>query len=129
MSTSTYESMTIKLPEGLESAVRFILANHVGRLRAIGREALTMLVREMGIQAHERQVRMAIHELRRGGLLICSAPGEDGGYYLAANLQEFDEFIECELHPKAIDMLETEKAMRNAARQQFGEASQPGLMS
>ena len=72
-------------------------------------------------------MRQAIHDLRRAGFLICSAPGEDGGYFMAATLEEFEEFCERELHPKAVDMLETESAMRAAARQQFGEATQPGI--
>jgi len=72
--------------------------------------------------------RQCIHDLRRNGHLICSMPGEDGGYYLAASLEEFREFCERELHPKAIDMLETESAMKEAARRQFGDAVQVRLI-
>ena len=60
--------------------------------------------------------------------LICSAPGEDGGYYLAATREEFNEFCDRELHPKAMDMLETESAMKAAARRMWGDAVQMELI-
>lgn len=114
---------------GLDKDVLFALQYALGRKHAIGRAALLGYLHSVyGREVNEREMRQCIHDLRRAGHLICSAPGEDGGYYMATTLQEFDEFLERELHPKAMDLLETEKAMKAAARQRFGEAAQIGLM-
>jgi hypothetical protein len=128
MTTKTYEMIIADMPVNLERAVLRALSYHVGKKNAIGRDALVEVVQVSWPDAHERQVRQAIHNLRRKGHLICSAPGEDGGYYPAANLAEYQEFRERELHPKAMDLLETEKVMTESARQQFGEASQPTML-
>ena len=126
MTTTTFEVLISSMPDGLDRAILRTLSFHVGKKNAIGRSELVVTL--AGFHAHERQVRQCIHDLRREGHLICSTPGEDGGYYMAATLAEFDEFCERELHPKAIDMLETESAMKMSARQRFGEASQPSLL-
>lgn len=128
MTTTVYERMLTEMPIGLDRSTLRVLSFHVGRERAIGRADLVEALRDVGFDVQERLVRRAIHDLRRAGHLVCSAPGESGGYYMAANLDEFREFCLRELHPKAVDMLETESKMKEAARQQFGEASQPGLM-
>lgn len=129
MTNTTYDLLIAEMPAGLERATLRALSFHLGKARAIGRVGLVEMLRLEGFEVNERQVRRCIHDLRRKGRLICSAPGEDGGYYLAASLVEFREFCERELHPKAIDMLETESAMKESARQQFGEAAQPALLS
>jgi hypothetical protein len=124
---SDYRYYPEDIPAGVEGELVRLLAGHAGHAQAIGREDLLAQLRLYGHQISERTMRQAIHELRRKGYLICGMPGTDGGYYMAATLQEFDEFIERELHPKAMDLLETEKAMKAAARQRFGEAAQVGL--
>jgi hypothetical protein len=129
MTSKTYDLLIAEMPVNLERAVLRVLSFHVGKKNAIGRDQLVETVRMNWPDAHERQVRQGIHDLRRKGRLICSMPGESGGYYFAANLDEFWEFIERELHPKAIDLLETEKILKESARQQFGDASQPTLLS
>jgi hypothetical protein len=128
MTNKTYERIIAEMPAGLDRAILRVLDYHHGKVNAVGREALVLAVESLGFDTNERQVRRAIHDLRRQGYLILSAPGEDGGYYLAADLDEFRLFIDRELHPKAIDMLETEAAMQKAARQQFGEGTQPALL-
>ncbi|MGA2504228.1 MAG: hypothetical protein ABSG01_09080 [Anaerolineales bacterium] len=128
MTNKTYDLLLADMPAGLDRALLRVLTFHVGKGKAIGRVSLLVGLRLEGFEVNERQARQCIHDLRRAGHLICSAPGENGGYYLAASLDEFLEFCERELHPKAIDMLETESAMKASARQQFGDASQPGLM-
>jgi DNA-binding transcriptional regulator PaaX len=128
MSTETYQQLIAQIPVGLDGELVRILSGHVGYPNAIGRGKLVEIIRLAGKDVNERVVRQAIHDLRRAGYLICSAPGEDGGYYMAGNLDEFDDFIARELHPKAMDMLETEKAMKESARQQFGEAVQLGML-
>jgi hypothetical protein len=128
MSTGAYHQLVSQIPVGLEGELVRILSAHVGYPQAIGREKLVLTVRLAGRDVNERVVRQVIHDLRRKGHLICSAPGESGGYYLAANLVEFQEFYERELHAKALDLLETEKVLKESARRQFGEASQPSLL-
>jgi hypothetical protein len=128
MSTKQYDQMIDEMPGGLDRALLRVLSYHHGREKAIGRSELVLALQMEAFNAGERQARQCIHDLRRKGYLICSAPGEDGGYYLAASLAEFEEFCQRELHPKAIDMLETESAMKDAARAQFGDAVQPGLI-
>lgn len=121
------ESRTIVFPDGLSQTLIGILASHVGRESAIGRSALVMRVRQCGYSSHERVVRECIKQLRRTGYLICAMPGIDGGYYLAANKQEFDEFDHLEFGAKIADMNETRLAMKETARQQFGDAVQLGM--
>lgn len=123
-----YLQLISEMPAGLERALLRTLSYHSGKANAIGRGMLMHELHGLGMEVGERVMRHAIHKLRREGQLICSAPGEDGGYYLAATLEEFREFCERELHPKAMDMLETESAMKEAARQQFGEAVQVRLI-
>jgi repressor of nif and glnA expression len=128
MTTKIYDLMIIDMPAGLEREILRVLSFHVGKKHALGRDQLVEEVRARGYDAHERQVRQCIHDLRRKGILICSMPGEEGGYYMAASLEEVLEFLERELHPKATDMLETESTMKASARQQFGEAVQLGML-
>jgi hypothetical protein len=128
MSTKVYDEQIAEMPTGLDRAMLRVLSFHMGRSHAIGRGELVKALWFEGFKVNERQARQAIHDLRRAGHLICSMPGEDGGYYLAESLAEFEEFIDRELHPKAIDMLETEKAMKAAAHARFGEGVQLGLI-
>jgi hypothetical protein len=113
-----------ELPAGLDRALLRVLSFHVGRTRAIGRQAL---VRELkishGIDAHERVVRDCINQMRHQGVKICSTGGEGGGYWMAANPEELEEYLEREVHPRAMDLLEQEQALREAARMEWGEYS------
>ncbi len=128
MSNTTYERILADMPVGLERATLRVLSYRSGKVAAIGRgELVTELQKVLG-DVQERQVRRCIHDLRRQGHLICSTPGEAGGYYLPKTMDEFQEFIDREIHPKALDLLETEKVMKEAARQLFGNASQPALL-
>lgn len=129
VSTKTYREIIADIENFDGFTLGRILEDHVGKENAIGRQSLVFeFNRCLHGNVHERKVRAIIHALRRRGLLVCSTPGEDGGYYLARDLAEFDEFCVRELHLKAIDMLETEQAMKRAARECFGDASQPGLL-
>ena len=121
---NAYDRMIEEMPVGLDRAMLRVLFFHHGKAAAIGRTALVQALKQEAFDVSERQARQCIHDLRRERYLICSAPGEDGGYYMAASLEEFQEFCQRELHPKAMDMLETESAMKEGARQQFGEAVQ-----
>jgi len=114
-------------PDGLEQAVLQALFCHQGRRAAIGRGRLVYDLACGGHHAHERAVRECIKQLRRQGHLICAMPGEDGGYYMAETLEEFQEFDRAEFGAKIADMNETRQALLKAARKQFGDAVQMEL--
>ena len=123
MSTNVYQELQAQVTPMLEQRIVSALAGSVGKANAIGRPRLVFSLGE-----DERVIREAIHSLRRKGCLICSAPGEKGGYWMAEGWGDVANFCETELHSRAMDLLETEKALREAARQQFGEATQPALL-
>lgn len=127
MNQPKYDTLISTMPAGLERAILRVLAKRVGRENAVGRKDLVKLIYSLGIESHERQVREAIKDLRRDGHLICSAAGEDGGYYLAATLAEYHEFMEREFNAKISDMAETKRKLDAAAREQFGEGAQMRL--
>lgn len=127
MATSSLEKLIESMPFGLDRALLRILSFHTGRDKAIGRGEMVNTLKANGFDVHERQARQVIHDLRRDGHLICSAPGEDGGYYMATSHHEVDDFIKREIHPKAMDLLETEKSIREAAKRKFGEGYQEEL--
>lgn len=124
-----YTDLFTDMPAGLDRAIARVLSFHKGKANAIGRKDLVNAVHQSGFStAHERQVREIIKQLRRGGHVICSMPGEDGGYYLCESLGEYREFKQKEFISKICDMEETIFAMDKAARQQFGDgAHQEGL--
>lgn len=113
------------IPVGLERTVLHILNFHKGRDQAIGRGELVRTCGQMGFRVHERVVRQAINDMRKAGTPICSTGGEDGGYWLAANWEELIEYVEREIHSRAMDLLEQEKSLKQAAEQRWGRYS-PG---
>ena len=124
---SQYEQMIRNMPPGLDRALLRILEYHKGKLAAIGGQDLTERVPSAGFLTDQRSVREAIKELRRAGHLICSTPGTAGGDYLAIDAAEFDEFAGQEFEAKIADMAETLKAMRQAAKEKFGQGVQRRL--
>ena len=122
-----YADLLKGMPAGLDRAVLRILSQRVGRGQVISRTALVRSVARLGFAAHERQIRDVIKELRRDGHLICSAAGENGGYWMAADRQEFDAFGHQEFEAKISDMSQTWRAMQKAADQKFGTAVQESL--
>lgn len=122
-----YESQIKNMPVGLDRAILRVLSYHRGREQAIGRSDLVRQVAQLGCAATERQVREEIKQLRRDGYLICSAAGEDGGYYMAETLAEFEEFAQVEFIGKIADMSETLSRMRESANKNFGSGVQPAL--
>ncbi len=109
---------------GLEQAIKRILERHVGRNEAIRRKSLLRLLANASYQVTDRVMRAQINQLRKDGVLICSAGGENGGYWLAESPEELEEFIEHELHPRAMDFLEQEKALKLEAARRWGEGKQ-----
>lgn len=125
--------MDIKPFQGeLYAEVIALLQYHVGKEKAIGKGELLYSLRRnghgKGVQpsTFERQVRRAITTARKAGVLICSSAG-DGGYYMASDLSELDEFCAIELDAKIVDMSETVKALRAAGMREFGYVQQRGL--
>lgn len=116
------------IPEGLDAAVLCVFEQHIGKKRVISRTGLVWKLAGMGLRAEERSVRECIKQLRRVGHLICSMPGSGGGYYMAENKAEFDEFIQAEFDAKIHDMSLTRNAMSAAARVHFGEGVQMELL-
>lgn len=121
-------SVIIQVPKEVEERIAAILQNHIGQENSIGRTPLVALVCKTQPGTSERVVRQAIHNLRRDGQLICSMPGVNGGYYLAANKAESKEFREREIRSRALDLLETDKVMFAAEVRKFGEAIQQSFL-
>ena len=105
----------------------YLEERHVGRNRAIKARVLAARLGE-----RERVVRAAISQARKDGALILSAISPPYGYFVADNVQEWREFRNSNLRPRALDILETDKAMAEAAQRRFGPAVQlilfPGQM-
>ena len=115
-----YKKLIDAMPKGIERDTLRVISYHIGKERAIGRTALVAALSQTGIHTNERAVRIIIRDLRRDGHLICSTPGDNGGYYLASNLAEYEEFRQAEFAAKITDMAETMRAMDHAAKTAFG---------
>lgn len=114
-----------KFTRSLLSTLQF----HIGRDNAIPRSDLLEKLKMMGWDTGDRVMRAQINLLRKQGALICSAGGHGGGYYLARNWGELEDYVNQELRPRAMDLLEQEKALMTGARREWGENStQLGLI-
>lgn len=121
-----YEHLIETIPVGTERAVLSVLRFHIGLSNAINKEQLMLALEKTGFKlADERQVRAAIVSLRKQGVTICSS-STDSGYFLAADGEEFAEFVNREYLKKIRDMSETAQAMQNNARQMFDKV-EPGV--
>ena len=101
-------------------AVKAALAFHVGNDNAISRKKLLNQISGL----NDRQLRIAIYQLRNDGCLICSRGGQGGGYWMAENLDDVQAFINTELRSRAYDMLKTAQRMEHSAIAQFGSQIQ-----
>ena len=110
-----------ELPAGLDRALLRVLSFHTGRGLAISRgDLVSTLWTSHGMNVHERAVRAQINLMRKQGFPICSTGGEEGGYWLAAGWDELLEYLEREIHSRAMDLLEQEGALRRAAEMRWG---------
>jgi hypothetical protein len=101
-----------------------VLKFHTGRKNAVSRPAMLTYLKQLGFNLKDdRPMRAAINLLRKQGIEICSAGGENGGYWLAADHEELEEYIQRELHPRAMDLLEQEKALKAEAEKRWGRYS------
>jgi hypothetical protein len=114
-----YDRLIADLPAGAERSVLRVLSYHISLDHAIQKPDLISECAKLGTHfKDERQVRKVIVDLRKKGIPICASSGESG-YYLAANLTEYQEFRGREYVKKIQDMTITVKAMDNAAREMF----------
>ena len=112
-----------------EHVLEFIIRYHVGKENAIPRDRLLEKLKLAGWDTSDREMRSQINLLRKQGALICSCGGHGGGYYLARDWSELEDYIGQELRPRAMDLLEQEKALKVGAKREFGENStQLGLL-
>ena len=96
-----------------------LLGFHVGRERAMTKYRLLDELARSGFHLTEREFRQEVSALRKQGIMIGSSAGSNPGYYLIANMGEFDEFIATELLPRIKDLNDTYRAMSGAAQTQF----------
>jgi len=105
----------------LKDAVLQLLTPRVGREHAISRKDLLVFLMQNGVRfGDEREVRMAIHALRREGNMILSTGGAGGGYWLAAAWGELNEYLDREVRPRAVDLLDQERILRAEAERTWG---------
>lgn len=120
-----YEEVIQTMEPGLVRATLRALSFHIGKENTIKRLDLAEDLRRMGFGSDlvpltfDRHMRAAIAELRKDGHLVCSSSG-DGGYYLARDRAEYNEFAQVEYRSKITDMAETLRAMDQAAARRFG---------
>jgi hypothetical protein len=112
------------LPMGLDREVRRILDFHIGRENSIGgTDFVRQLAEYHGIHCDNRQLRLSIQKWRFSGLWVCSTGGIKGGYWLAANQEELDEFCLKELDSRIDSLRDQKTRMRQAAEKQWGRYS------
>jgi len=115
----TYDhNATRTLAEALKDDVRKILLNHVGAANPIKARDLARCLGRQGRYA-DRPIREAIRSLRKDGHLIMSSV-QAPAYFLAQDAEEWERFRDSNLRPRALDILETARAMGQAAQVRWG---------
>ena len=100
----------------MHAAVLNILRSRIGARRAIQAREIARRLNHKS----DRAVREAVRQLRREGHLILSSISPPYGYFLAATATEWIEFRDRNLRPRALDILETARAMGEAAQRRYG---------
>jgi predicted transcriptional regulator len=119
----TYDHKATEEQAGtLKDQVLEILSEHVGADSAIKAKDIA---RRLGLTGKysDRPVREAVKQLRREGHLVISSVTVPYGYFLAATEEEWLEFRDRNLRPRAMDILETSRAMGLAAKGRWGGAA------
>lgn len=101
----------------LKPAVHEIIQHHIGQENAI---KAGDIAKRLGL-SNDRLVREAVRQLRKDGRLILSTCKPPYGYYIAADIGEWFEFRDSNLKPRALDILQTSRAMGQAAMIRFGQ--------
>jgi hypothetical protein len=113
----------------LRECILFLLNFHQGRAQMISRSELLHQLAAHGFAGvSDRRVRDIISDLKQGGELIASTGGIDGGYCIATNWNELEEYWEHEVDSRALNLLQQKKAQRHQAVVQFGPKPVPGQM-
>lgn len=108
------------LPMGMTRCVARILSYHIGRENAITKSQLASQLRNNGYQKAKdihRKIRVAIHELRRSGMLICTS-SSGKGYWIASDWNEAQDFIG-EMKGRGLDILETARKLEDSACKKY----------
>lgn len=110
----------------LERAISNAIKPHVGSGSAVTGADFTSHLKFMGFRSlTQRQLRIAIRDMRRKGIPICSKAGK--GYFWPESLEEVQACQAVEFESKAKDMLATGKAMMDGAIALFGNQRRLGL--
>ncbi len=117
----------------LDTELRRILTEHCGHQSAI--ERWTLVSRIFGADAAhprnddnfaDRRIRESVARLRGTGMLICDL-GDGHGRYLATTADEYRAF-RSRYGSAAFQVMETLRAMDQAANQKFPNSLQPALL-
>lgn len=127
MSNLSLKNKIDEMPVGLERAVLRALSYHLGKEHAVNKEQLIADAGMNGFVVGEREIRLAINELRHAGEPICSSSGSSG-YWIAEGWDELSEFLERELHSRAMDMLRQENVLRMEASRRWGKDPRDGQL-
>jgi len=111
------------MPPGLDRAIMRALSFRVGKENAIPRKDLLISLTAQISPLNDRVMRAQINQLRKSGYMICSTGGAGGGYYLARDWDELLDFVNQEIHARAMDLLEQEKALKKTAEKRWGRYS------
>jgi hypothetical protein len=114
-STTTDRAATL-----MDRVIEVLSERHTGRANAI---KVPDLAEQLG--ERDREVREAARQARRDGVLLLSATSPPYGYFIAETEEEWIEFRDRNLVPRATDILETSRAMGKAAAKRFGNDDKP----
>jgi len=113
--TGAYQAFTTRQAEIIR-----LLGFHVGRGSAATKDRLLNELARAGFCMTEREFREEVAALRKQGMLIGSSARSNPGYYIIANMDEFDDFAATELLARIKDLQETYRAMSGSAQTKFG---------
>ena len=116
----------------LDREVLYLISQHIGRQNAVGRWDLVEQIfgekqsnRDDG-NSLDRRMRDSIERLRGEGHIICNM-GDRTGYYVASNVEEYQEF-RLLYGAHAFPIMATIREMDRAASQKWPNPLQPALM-
>lgn len=105
----------MKTTPDLRKRIKTVLeTSHVGRHRAIKSRHLAQKA-----GSKDRAVRAAISDMRKDGELILGAILQPYGFFIADSFDEYEHFRHTNLRPRALDILQTDKAMLQAANERW----------
>lgn len=117
----------------LDKEVLFQLKQHRGKDHPIGRWEMVVKIYGLGADIPQsddnnadREIRFAVHRLRKSGVLICDM-GDGKGRFLAETVDEYQAF-RLKYGSRAFEVMETLREMDRAAEQEFPDLKQPRLL-